>query len=222
MLFALKRRIHRRLLRDPAYRFLFDEPPSGECVAIDCETTGLNPREDDIVTVAAIPIRGSRIITSERFEATVRPKAKMKADAIKVHRLREQDVAEGRTMEEALPELLHFIGARPLVGYFLEFDLAMINKHVRRLIGIDLPNPKIEVSGLYYKRKYSDAPPGVQVDLGFASMIADLGLPALDQHDAFSDALMTAMMYLKLEDLKARGVRIARRRARPITQFGGG
>ena len=222
MLFALKRRIRRSLLRDPAYRFLFDTPPSGECVAIDCETTGLNPREDDIVTVAAIPIRGSRIIASERFEATVRPNAKMKADAIKVHRLREKDVAEGRTMEEALPEFLRFIGSRPLVGYFLEFDMAMINKHVRRLIGIDLPNPQIEVSGLYYQRKYGGAPPGVQVDLGFASMIADLGLPALDQHDAFSDALLTAMMYLKLEDLKARGVRIARRRARPITQFGGG
>ena len=129
---AVKRRAHRYLLRDPAFRFLFDEPPADEAVAIDCETTGLDPRRDDIVTVAAVHIRGARILAASRFEAMVKPAAKMNVEAIKVHRLREGDVAGGRTMEEVLPELLRFIGSRPLVGYYLEFDLAMINKHARR------------------------------------------------------------------------------------------
>ena len=219
---AIKRRLHQYLLRDPAYRFLFESPPPGEAVAIDCETTGLDPRKDDIVAVAAVRIRGPRIFASERFEATVKPGVKMKTDAIKVHRLREQDVAGGRTMREVLPEPLRFFGPRPLVGYYLEFDVAMINKHVRRMLGIELPNSLIEVSGLYYERKYGDAPPGTQVDLRFLSILEDLGLPALDQHDAYSDALMTAMMFLTLEDLKARNIRIPRQRARPIAHYGGG
>ncbi len=222
MLLSIKRRVHQYLLRDPAFRFLFDEPPPGEAVAIDCETTGLNTRRDDIVTVAAVLIRGSRILASERFEAVVRPSAKMKAEAIKVHRLREGDVAGGRAMEEVLPELMRFIGPRPLVGYYLEFDVAMVNRHMRRMLGIELPNTRIEVSGLYYERKYGDAPPGTQVDLRFAAILADLGLPILDQHDAFGDALMTAMMYLALMDLKDRNIRIPRPRARPITHFGAG
>ncbi len=220
MLLSIKRRVHQYLLRDPAFRFLFDEPPPSEAVAIDCETTGLNTRRDDIVTVAAVLIRGSRILASERFEAVVRPSAKMKAEAIKVHRLREGDVAGGRTMEEVLPELMRFIGSRPLVGYYLEFDVAMVNRHVRRMLGIGLPNPRIEVSGLYYERKYGNAPPGTQVDLRFAAILADLGLPILDQHHAFSDALMTAMMYVALIDLKDRNIRIPRQRTRPITHFG--
>ena len=165
MLLSIKRRVHQYLLRDPAFRFLFDEPPPGEAVAIDCETTGLNTREDDIVTIAAIRIRGSRILASERFESMVKPNARMKAEAIKVHRLREGDVAGGRTMEQVLPELLRYIGSRPLVGYYLEFDLAMVNKHMRRMLGIELPNARIEVSGLYYERKYGDAPPDTQIDL---------------------------------------------------------
>jgi DNA polymerase-3 subunit epsilon len=221
MLLGLKRRFLLHLLRDPAYRFLFDPPPQGESVSIDCETTGLNTRTDDIVTVAAVKIRGNRILTSERFEAMVKPRAKLNPDAIKVHRLREQDVAGGRPIEGVLPDLLRFIGSRPLVGFYLEFDVAMLNKHVRRLIGIDLPNAQIEVSGTYYERKYGDAPPGVEIDLRFMSILRDLGLPALDQHDAYSDALMTAMMYLTLEDYRARGVRIPRGRARPIAFYGG-
>jgi DNA polymerase III subunit epsilon len=222
MLLALKRRIYRHLLRDPHYAFLFEPPPPDEAVSVDCETTGLSPRKDDIVTVAAIRIRGNRILTSERFEATVKPRAKLNADAIKVHRLREQDVAAGRSIDEVLPELLRFIGSRPLVGFYLEFDAAMLNKHVRRLLGIELPNEQIEVSGIYYRRKYGDAPPGTQVDLRFMSIMADLGLPLLDQHDAYSDALMTAMMYLKLRDLEERDIKIARQRAKPVSWYGGG
>jgi DNA polymerase-3 subunit epsilon len=210
---ALKRRLQQYLLRDPAYRFLFEPPPPGEAVAIDCETTGLSVRKDDIIAVAAVRIRGARILASEGFAATVRPSVKMKTDAIRVHRLREQDVAGGRTMREVLPELMSFIGSRPLVGYYLEFDVAMLNKHARRMLGIELPNPQIDVSGHYYERKYGDAPPGTQVDLRFVSILTDLGLPALDQHDAYSDALMTAMMYLTLEDLRARDGRIPRQRA---------
>ncbi len=222
MFAGLKRQVYRRLLRDPDYRFLFEPPPPGEVVSIDCETTGLDTRKDDIITVAAVKVRGNCILASERFEATVRPKAKLKPDAIKVHRLREQDVAQGRTIEEALPELLRFIGSRPLVGFYLEFDVAMLNRHVRRMFGIGLPNHQIEVSGAYYERKYGDAPAGAEVDLRFASILADLGLPALEQHDAYSDALMTAMMYLALDDLKARNIRIPRGRARPVAWYGGG
>jgi DNA polymerase III subunit epsilon len=222
MLLALKRRIYRYLLRDPRYAFLFEPPPPDEAVSVDCETTGLSTRKDDIVAVAAIRIRGNRILAGERFEATVKPRVKLNAEAIKVHRLREQDVASGRSIDEVVPELLRFIGSRPLVGFYLEFDVAMLNRHVRRLLGIELPNEQIEVSAIYYRRKYGDAPPGTQVDLRFMSIMADLGLPSLDQHDAYSDALMTAMMYLKLRDLEARDVRIARQRAKPGSWYGGG
>ena len=44
-------------------------------------------------------------------------------------------------------------------------------------------------------------------------MLKDLGIPSLAQHDAFNDALMTAMMYVVLRDLKERGARIARARS---------
>jgi DNA polymerase-3 subunit epsilon len=88
----------------------------------------------------------------------------------------------------------------------------MVNKYLPALLGIELPNPRIEVSKLYYHRKYRDAPPGTIIDLSFAAILRDLDLPLLDQHDAFNDALMTAMMYLRLRDLQQRNIRIQRQR----------
>ncbi|WP_291864786.1 3'-5' exonuclease [Bradyrhizobium sp.] len=210
---AIKRLFHQASLGDQSYRFMFEPGPADEVVAIDCETTGLNVRTDDIITIAAIRIRGNRILTSERFEAAVRPGADMGAEGIKVHRLREADVAQSPLITKVLPGLLHFIGGRPLVGYFVDFDIAMINKYVLPFIEIELPNRRIEVSKLYYERKYGDAPANTVVDLSFAAMLRDLGIPLLAQHDAFNDALMTAMMYVVLRDKKQRGVRIARARS---------
>jgi DNA polymerase III subunit epsilon len=218
----IKRPFQLATIKDPHYRFLFEPGPPDEVVAIDCETTGLNANKDDIVTIAAIKMRGTRILTSQHFKETVRPEAKMNPAAIKIHRLRESDVEAGRSIHDVLPELLHFIGGRPLVGYYLSFDVAMLNKHVRRLIGIELPNPLIETSNLYYERKFGDAPPGTHVDLSFSSILQDLRLPMLNQHDAYADALMIAMIYLALRDLKERDVRIERRRFAGVSHFQAG
>lgn len=217
----LTRRLDRARLQDKSYDFLFEPGPPGEVVSIDCETTGLDTRRDEIISVAAIKIRGDRIVSSENFVAFARPRVKIGTEAIKIHGLREIDVAQARPMAEILPELLRFIGGRPLIGYYIDFDIAMLNKHVTEFLGVRLPNPREEVSGLYYERKYGDAPPGTQIDLTFANILKDLNLPLFNQHDAYSDALMTAMIYVNLLDYRARGVKIARPRVKPPGDYHG-
>jgi DNA polymerase-3 subunit epsilon len=207
---AAKRLFHQASIGDQSYRFMFRPGPPGEVVSIDCETTGLDVAKDDVIAIAAVIVRGNRILTSERFEVVVRPEARMRGEAIKVHRLREADVEGGSRIIKVLPSLLRFIGGRPLLGYYLDFDVAMLDKSVLRFIGIELPNRRIEVSRLYHERKYGDAPPGTVIDLTFRAMLADLGVPMLEQHDALNDALMTAMAYLRLVDMKQRGIRIRR------------
>jgi DNA polymerase-3 subunit epsilon len=212
MLRSLRRHIDRILLSDRSYDFLFRRDDGGEVVSLDCETSGFSILADDVVSIAAIKIRGSRILTSQAFRALVRPSAAMETSAIRVHRLREQDLAGARTMQQVLPDFLRFIGSRPLVGYWISFDVRMLNKYLFSWLNINLPNRRIDVSELYYARKYGDAPPGTAVDLRYAAILADLGLPALSQHDAFNDALGAAEMYVMLEDMRQRRIRIPRRR----------
>ena len=213
---AIKRLLHQATISDQSYRFMFKGGPADEVVAIDCETTGLKVRTDDVIAIAAIKIRGNRILASEHFEAVAHPDSDMRAEAIKVHRLRQSDVEQAPIIWKVIPRLLHFIGGRPLVGYYVDFDIAMLNKYILPLVGIELPNKRIEVSKLYYERKYGDAPPNTEIDLSFAAIQRDLGIPALAQHDAFNDALMTAMMFVELRDLAERGVRNARQKTAPV------
>jgi DNA polymerase III subunit epsilon len=178
MLRTIRRGIDRSLLLDSAYMFLFEPDQSGEVVSLDCETNGFNAFVDDVVSIAAIKIRDSRLLTSQAFQAVLRQDSAMDVSAIKVHRLREKDVAGGRTIYEVLPEFLRFIGSRPLVGYWVSFDVRMLNKYLLSMLNIHLPNRLIDVSKLYYERKYGSAPPGTPIDLRYASILADLGLRA--------------------------------------------
>ena len=111
------------------------------------------------------------------------------------------DVAHGLEPRQAIQKFLDFVGSRPLVGYYLEFDVAMLDRLVRPFLGIPLPQRKIEVSGLYYDYKFSQNA-GSNVDLSFHSIMQDLRLPERTEHDAFNDALMAAMMFIKLRHLK--------------------
>ena len=194
-------------LADPDFAFLYDPAPADEWVTLDCETTGLDVHRDQIVSIGAVPIRGNRLLTSERLELLVRPGRAMHADAMRVHRLRERDVAAGIDPEQAMRRLLHFIGSRPLVGYYLEFDLAMINREIWPMLGVRLPQRRVEVSSMYYDYKNRALPPqqrGGTIDLRFATIMADLELPWRDAHDALNDAVMAGLAFLKLRRLAGR------------------
>ncbi|OUD16279.1 3'-5' exonuclease [Thioflexithrix psekupsensis] len=199
-LFAKLQREQRRLKNDK-YRFLFEMPPDNNLVCFDCESSSFDVKKADILSIGAVFVENNRILTSRRLELFIQPSSELDEHSIKKHHLRRCDLENGLSPEVAILAFLQFIGSRPLVGYYLEFQVALLNKYIRPLLGIALPNPQIEVSGLYYDRKYGSARSHQprQIDLRFDSMMQDLDLPVLGQHDAYNDALMTALMYLKLK-----------------------
>ena len=193
-------------LADPAFAFLYEPPPDGEWVALDCETTGLDIQRDQIISIGAVRIVGNRLLTSQRLELLVRPERALRADSVRVHRLRESDVAQGIDPAQAMRRLLAFVGSRPLVGYFLEFDVAMLNREIWPMLGVRLPQPKIEVSAMYYDYKNRQLPAhqrGGTIDLRFATMMNSLDLPLRDAHDALNDAVMAGLAFIKLRRLLA-------------------
>ena len=150
---VIKNYFNKRNLKNKDFLFLFEENTNDEYVCFDCETTGLDPKKDDIVSIGAVIIKNNTIIASKKFVKFVKPKTKLQAEAIKVHHIRECDLQDAEDMDTVIEEFLHFIGNRTLVGYYLEFDVAMINKYVKPKLGITLPNKILEVSAIYYDYK---------------------------------------------------------------------
>lgn len=197
---TIRNYFNKKNLKDEKYLFLFDKPMEDEYVCFDCETTGLNSKIDDIVSIGAVIIKNNTIVSSKKFVKFVKPKTKLQADAIKIHHIRECDLADAEDIDDVIEEFLEYIGNRTLVGYFLEFDIAMINKYLKPKLGIKLPNKTLEVSEIYHDYKI-DVIPQSYIDLRFNTIMEDLEIPSLGKHDAYNDALMTSMIFIKLKNL---------------------
>ena len=184
-------------LNNQEFEFLFEENQNEEYIVFDTETTGLNPKEDEILSIGAVKIKGNKIITSETFEVFVKNSKEINAKSIEIHGIRECDLKNATDVKEAIEDFLHFIGSRPLIGYYLEFDVAMINKYIKPMLGITLPNEMIEVSEIYFEKEITLIPQG-NIDLRFDTILKNYDIPNMGVHNAVNDAIMTAMIYLKL------------------------
>lgn len=195
----------KRQLKDPSYQCLFDVEP-GVFVCFDCETTGLNRKTDRIITLSAIKIFKNEILTSQSLNLVIKQEKDISAESIEIHQIRNVDVENSEALYfdefDAIKVFLEFIRGATLVGYYLEFDVAMVNRVIKPHLGIGLPNPQVEVSGMYYEhamQKYKRSCIEPNIDLSFDAILKSLEIPNLGQHDAFSDALMTALIFVKLQ-----------------------
>jgi len=202
MLKSIARYFNCRRLKDSSYSFLFEDYNGSEIVVFDTETTGLNPKVDEVLSIGAVVIRDNVIVTSETFEVFLKPSQEISTKSIEIHHIRPCDVEDAVEPQTGIEAFLKFIGNRTLVGYYLEFDVAMINRYIKPWLGIVLPNRQVEVSALYFDKKIGLIPQG-NIDLRFDTILRELNVPNMGQHNAVNDAIMTAMIYLKLKAEKA-------------------
>lgn len=185
-------------LTDANFSFLFNEDFTGEYVVFDTETTGLNPKVDEILSIGAVKIKNNKILTSQTFEVYLKNSKEISTKSIEIHGIRPCDLENAKSSQEAIEAFLHFIGSRTLIGYYLEFDVAMINKYTKDMLGISLPNRMLEVSEIYYDKQIGRIPQG-NVDLRFDTILKKYDIPNMGVHNAVNDAIMTAMIFLKLK-----------------------
>ena len=195
---ALSRWWLRRRHGDGEWAALLQPPPAGEWVSLDLETTGLDPRSDHILSLAAVPIRDGQVRLSERFERLVRPRREFSIESIRHHLITPDEAAAGVPVEDAVRDFLHWLGSRTLLGYNLGFDLAMLAPHVKALTGFALPNPCVDLADAVAARERR-ARPDVPPNLAFVHIAGQLGVPVLGRHTALGDALTTALCWMALQ-----------------------
>ena len=106
----------------------------GKVTVIDCETTGLDPQHDRIVSLAVVlvDLRRSERQEAKTMEITVNPGVRIPADATEIHGIRDTDVRDLGDFGEMAGQLTDFIADRPLVGFNVSFDNRFLNTELKR------------------------------------------------------------------------------------------
>ena len=169
-------------------------------IAIDVETTGLDPRRDEVISFAGIPIESARIIASESVHGLVRPDAASTSASIAIHRLRADDLAGAPRAPDALTPL-----AAQMRGRIPVVHASWVERTFLRKAGCPLQRRIVDTAVLWrlLSLERGERDPGI---CSLSAIAAALGMPAHRPHEAEGDALTAAQVFLVMAThLEARG-----------------
>ena len=170
-------------------------------VVIDTELTGLNERTDSIVSIGGVKMKGKKIILSETFYRLVNPSKDLTAESIIIHEITPSEVMEQPDIKMVFSEFLKFCGDSLIVGYFVDIDMAFLNKEARRLLGASMKNQTLDISaifefllskGLLHEKEGETAIP-LKYNLYDIAKFFDI--PVNGGHNAMNDAFITAQIF---------------------------
>jgi DNA polymerase-3 subunit epsilon len=158
-------------------------------IVVDCESSGLDPDRDRLLSIGAVAVQGGRIHHAASFSAVLRQAAASDSSNILVHGIGAQAQLGGRNPAEAMAEFARFAAGGRLAAFHAPFDRALL--------------ARVDPS---WKQRWLDLAqlaPVLYPALAASRKSLDRWLEAFaighpERHDALADAYATAQLLLVL------------------------
>jgi len=111
-----------------------------EIVAVDVETTGLDPEKDRICEIALLQIKNWRIV--DKFTTLINPEIKIPPYISSLSGITDTDVKEAPLFKEIVDKIHKIIKGNTLLFHNASFDIGFLKKEFERC-GIEFPEVKI-------------------------------------------------------------------------------
>ena len=167
-----------------------------EFLAMDMETTGLDARRDQILSIGSVPVRRLCIPLAECHHVLVRADGDIPAESAVVHHIFDDRSRDGRTLESVIPEVLAALAGRVLIAHFARIEVEFLASACRRLYGLAPVLPVVDTMQIEHRRH---ATPAGDIQPGTLRLNAArerYGLPRYPAHDALTDAIAAAELFL--------------------------
>jgi len=156
----------------------------------DTETTGLDVKSSEIVSIGALRIEGMSLRLSTAFHRFIRPE-NLRRESVEIHGITLEDLErKGETAQKVIEDFLDYVKGSLLVGFNVEFDRRMVSRYTLRLFGVPFITYRVDVFHLWKRR-------GGQ-EKSLREIAEDMGIPTEGAHSALDDAYITALVFLKL------------------------
>src|SRR5512143_4152598 len=96
-------------------------------IAVDLETTGLDPERDAIIEIGAVRFNGNRV--EDEFSTLINPGRHIPEFITRLTEINDEMVRQAPRLHDILDELAAFIGDAPVLGHNVQFDLSFFRKY---------------------------------------------------------------------------------------------
>ena len=176
-------------------------PFGGRYVVFDTETTGLNPRCNNVIEIAAVEICGGKL-TGNQFHTFLRPRYKVEENALSKHHMAQDfyDKYYNEAYESdksSLTNFLEFIGKSIIFAHNAEFDIQFINNELKFYGLKEIPKKSFRCSMKIFKTYIL---PGIPFSENQSCSLSNccefyrLTSPRENFHSAIYETFMTARL----------------------------
>lgn len=164
-------------------------------IALDTETTGLNPKSGHRVVEIGCVEMINHVATGEVFHVYVNPQRDMPEEAFAVHGLSEAFLKDHPLFADVVEDFLQFIGSDPLIIHNAQFDMGFLNAELERAGHPALSMDRAIDTVRMARQKF----PGAQASLDALCRRFGIDNSNRELHGALLDARLLADVYLELK-----------------------
>ncbi|OPX55439.1 DNA polymerase-3 subunit epsilon [Oceanospirillum multiglobuliferum] len=168
-------------------------------VAMDFETTGLNPQKNGIVSIGLVPFTLQRIYCGQSRHWILDPGKPLRAESVVIHGITHSDIDEAPDLSKVLPQLLQALKGRIVVVHHRGIEQPFLNAALKARLGEGLMFPVVDTMELearlhrhhplsWIARLIGRKP----VSIRLADSRTRYNLPFYTPHHALTDALASA------------------------------
>jgi len=170
--------------------------------AIDIETTGLDPKKDEMIALACMPICHLRIRVCDTFYTLIKPK-QYSFSAMKYHGISRDNLRGAPVFEEVADEILNVLDGI-LIGHTVEFDLGFLKMNFKKS-GVNFKRECLDIARVERWLRQKRGTP--DMDVSFDAMMKAYGLKEYYRHNAAADAFFAAQIFqMQMRQMLALGV----------------
>jgi DNA polymerase-3 subunit epsilon len=178
-------------------------------ICIDIEATGLDPKHDRIIEIAAVKFTFDEILDS--FDSLIDPEMPISKQSQSIHNISLEMITGKPKIKEILPQILNFINDHIIIGHGIKFDIDIIDSEAKRnQIICNIQNAKY-IDTLRLARLYGESPYNSLKDLTKHFNIEFEGA-----HRAYNDVKANIEIFKKLTSNFTSTSQLFKRLEKPI------
>jgi DNA polymerase-3 subunit epsilon len=169
-----------------------------EIVALDLETTGLDPKKDSILSFGLVGLKHNSIRLKSAWYEIVQVEDQIPESSVVINNITDDAAAAGKPLETLLPRLLQRLAGRVILVHYKNIEQNFIDTACRRLYGHPFIIPIIDTLPIALRllelRNHTIQPGNLRL----FNLRPYFGLPHYKAHNALNDALATAELFLAM------------------------
>ena len=160
-------------------------------VVIDLETTGLDPRFNEIIEIAGIRYENDTEV--DRFQTLVNPETEIDEFITELTGITNEMLADAPTVGAVLPSFLQFVGDSIVVGHNINFDINFLYDNAENLSLPPFGNDFVDTLRMS-RRLYKD-----MTNHKLSTLVEHLGVDGGVEHRALADCICAQQCFCKMK-----------------------